>query len=52
MYLLFLGLISSEIPKSDGLSTQPIMKQNITSGQRIEKVDLRNLVKFYEKPNI
>ena len=45
-------LTSSEFPKSDGLSTQPIMKQNITSGQMIEKVDLRNLVKFYEKPNI
>ena len=47
-----MGLISSEFPKFDGLSTQPIMRQKITSGQMIDKANLRNLIKFYEKPNV
>ena len=47
-----MGLISSQYPKSDTLSTQPIMKQTITSGKMFGLANMRGLVKMYEKPSI
>ena len=47
-----MGLISSQYPKSDTLSTQPIMKQTITTEKMIDLANVRDLVKMFEKPSI
>ena len=47
-----MGLISSQYPKSNTLSTQAIMKQTITSEKMADLANVRDLVKMYEKPNI
>ena len=47
-----MGLIFSQYPKSDTLSTQPIMKQKIASEKMIGLENVRGLVKMYEKPSI
>ena len=47
-----IGLISSQYPKSDTLSKQPIMKQTITSEKMIDLANVRGLVKMYEKPSM
>ena len=46
-----MGLISSRYPKSDILSTEPIVKQTITS-EINDLANVRGLVKMYEKPSI
>ena len=47
-----MGLIFSQYPKSDTLSTQPIMKQTITSEKMIDWANVRGLVKMYERTGI
>ena len=46
-----MGLISSQYPKVDTLSIQPIMKQTITSEKMIDLANVKGLVKMYEKPS-
>ena len=47
-----MSLISSQYPKSNTLSTQPIMKQTVTFVKMIDLANVRGLVKMYEKPSI